>query len=131
MAAIPTDGRSFSGEPTRRRMDKTRTRQYISLMPRNVSKPSKPKAERERCELMTNPDKRADADKLAASIEDGFPPGVSRPALRALANAGYTRLDQLVNVSEADLRKLHGMGPKAIGIMAAEMKKRGMSFRNE
>lgn len=43
-----------------------------------------------------------------------LPAGLSAPARRALAAAGYTRLDQLVGVSEAELLKLHGMGPKAI-----------------
>jgi hypothetical protein len=34
--------------------------------------------------------------------------------MRALQAAGYTRLGQLAAVTEADLRKLHGVGPKAI-----------------
>ena len=46
-----------------------------------------------------------------------FPKGVSQPAIRALENAGYTRLDQLVGASESELLKLHGMGPNAIRII--------------
>ncbi|MES2357495.1 MAG: DNA-binding protein [Gemmatimonadota bacterium] len=87
--------------------------------------------DRKRCELMTNPAKRDAANKLAASVKGGFPPGLSQPALRALAGAGYTRLDQLAHVSEADLRKLHGVGPKAIGVIGRELTKHGLSFRSK
>jgi hypothetical protein len=61
-------------------------------------------------------------------IKNDFPPGVSQPALRALAAAGYTRLDQLTKVTEAELLKLHGMGPKAVGLLRAALKARGLSF---
>ena len=47
-------------------------------------------------------------------IESGFPAGLAAPARRALVAAGYTRLDQLQGVSEAELMQLHGMGPKAM-----------------
>jgi hypothetical protein len=43
---------------------------------------------------------------------ESLPAGLSQPALRALAGAGYATLDQLAKVREADLAKLHGMGPK-------------------
>jgi helix-hairpin-helix protein len=43
-----------------------------------------------------------------------LPAGLSKPAQRALAAAGYTTLDRLAEVSEADLSQLHGVGPKAI-----------------
>ena len=58
-----------------------------------------------------------------------LPPGLGRPALRALTAAGYTRLDLLTRITEADLQKLHGMGPKAIGLLRAELAARGLSFR--
>jgi DNA-directed RNA polymerase alpha subunit len=63
------------------------------------------------------------------TVRDGFPAGLSQPALRALAGAGYSRLDQLAKISEADLRKLHGMGPKAIETIRTALKKKGQSFR--
>ncbi len=72
--------------------------------------------------------KRNTARKSAASVKEGFPPGIAQPALRALAGAGYTSLEQLSKVSEEDLSKLHGMGPKAIGIIRAALKARGRSF---
>lgn len=58
----------------------------------------------------------------------GFPPGISKPALRALEQAGYTRLEQLTEVRERDLRALHGMGPKAISQLRTALAERGLSF---
>ena len=83
-----------------------------------------------RCELMTNPAKRRVASELADSVKDSLPQGLSQPALRALAAAGYTRLDQLSEVSEPDLRKRHGMGPKAIEIIRSALRQNGKSFRH-
>ena len=56
-------------------------------------------------------------------------PKTSAPALRALANAKIRKLNQLTKYTEADIAKLHGMGPKAIGILKAELKKRKLSFK--
>ena len=58
----------------------------------------------------------------------GFPTGLSQPALRALAEAGITRLQQLTTVSEANLRRLHGMGPKGIDLLRSALAARGWSF---
>jgi hypothetical protein len=57
-------------------------------------------------------------------------PRLSAPARRSLTAAGYTRLDQLAQVSESDLSKLHGMGPTALAALRAALKERGLSFRN-
>jgi DNA-directed RNA polymerase alpha subunit len=57
-----------------------------------------------------------------------FPANIGRPALNALAAAGYTRLEELTSVSEAELLKLHGMGPKGIRILRAALQERGLSF---
>jgi len=43
-------------------------------------------------------------------------------------NAGYTQLEQLTQVSEAELRKLHGMGPKALGVLRDAPAATGRSF---
>ena len=43
-----------------------------------------------------------------------WPKGVAKPAIRALNVAGYTRLEQLEKVDLSTLKKLHGMGPKAL-----------------
>jgi DNA-directed RNA polymerase alpha subunit len=60
--------------------------------------------------------------------KNDFPPGLAQPALRALSAAGYTRLDQFTRVTEADLLKLHGMGPKALGLIRSALHARGLSF---
>jgi predicted flap endonuclease-1-like 5' DNA nuclease len=60
-----------------------------------------------------------------------FPPGLSQPALRALAGAGYIRLEQLTKVRESDLRKLHGMGPKGIRLIREALGAQGLSFAEE
>jgi DNA integrity scanning protein DisA with diadenylate cyclase activity len=61
--------------------------------------------------------------------QDGFPK-LSAPARRALAGAGYTQLEQLAKVSEADLKKLHGMGPTAIAAVRVALDERGLSLRS-
>jgi hypothetical protein len=61
--------------------------------------------------------------------ETGFPK-LSAAARRALSGAGYAHLDQLAQVSESDLSKLHGMGPTAIATLRAPLDERGLSFRN-
>lgn len=58
-----------------------------------------------------------------------FPRGIGKPATSALHHAGYTRLDQLTALSEAELSKLHGVGPKAVGILRAALEAIGLSFR--
>lgn len=57
-----------------------------------------------------------------------FPAGVGKPALRALAAAGYTHLEQLTTVTEASLLQLHGIGPKAIGTLREALKRISRSF---
>ncbi len=59
--------------------------------------------------------------------DTGFPK-LAAPARRALSAAGYTRLDQLAQVSESDLAKLHGMGATAITALREALRERGLSF---
>jgi ERCC4-type nuclease len=86
--------------------------------------------QRNLCPLTTDKQKRETANKQVATIKEAFPPGVAQPALRALASAGYTSLDQLANVREEDLMALHGMGPKAMGILRGALQAKGKSFRS-
>lgn len=58
-------------------------------------------------------------------------PKLGAPAERALAGAGYTHLAQLTQVRADDLRKLHGMGPKAISILRNALAARGLTFAGE
>ena len=63
--------------------------------------------------------------------EGAFPKGVSKPALRALASVGITRLDQVTRFTETELLALHGMGPKAIGIIKAALLAKGKSLSKD
>lgn len=67
-------------------------------------------------------------DPKITPTEHDFPKGVAQPALRALFGAGYTRLEQLTAIQEADLMKLHGMGPKALSLIRDALNARGLSF---
>jgi hypothetical protein len=64
---------------------------------------------------------------MTQQISD-FPAGLSAPARRALDGAGYVRLEQLTRVSETELKKLHGMGPKAINLLRSALEEKGQSF---
>jgi hypothetical protein len=48
------------------------------------------------------------------SPELGLPANTGAPATRALTAAGYTELRQLAGMPAAELKKLHGVGPKAL-----------------
>ena len=61
--------------------------------------------------------------------EGDLPHGIGNPARRALALAGYSRLDELTDVREADLLQLHGVGPKAIEVLRRALAEQGPSFR--
>ena len=55
-------------------------------------------------------------------------PRLSAPALRALGSVGVTRLEQLTTFTEADIKKLHGMGPSGIKQLRDALEQRGLSF---
>ncbi|HEU5329164.1 MAG: DNA-binding protein [Thermomicrobiales bacterium] len=57
-----------------------------------------------------------------------LPGNLSQPAQRALANAGYTRLDQLTQVREADIARLHGVGPNALAQLRQALAAHGLAF---
>jgi DNA-directed RNA polymerase alpha subunit len=69
---------------------------------------------------------------LAASglsfAESNFPAGIGNPATQAFIVAGYTHLEQFTKVSEAELLKIHGVGPKAVGIIRQVLAAQGLSF---
>ncbi len=65
-----------------------------------------------------------------AADESGFPEKIGAPARRALENAGYSRLEQLADVSEKELLALHGMGPRALGMLRDALAERGLSLRD-
>ncbi len=61
----------------------------------------------------------------------GPPSGLARPARQALAAAGYVTLEQLTQVTEADLARMHGIGHKAIAQLRDALAAAGLSFATE
>ena len=60
--------------------------------------------------------------------ETDFPQAIGNPARNALQAAGYTKLRQLTKITEGELSRLHGMGPKAIRILRESLEAKGLSF---
>jgi len=58
----------------------------------------------------------------------GLPDGIGAPATRALNAAGYTKLSQLANVPAAELKKLHGVGPKALKLLQEALEQQDKSL---
>lgn len=83
-------------------------------------------------------DYRADLDVLADAYRtalsallarSGTPlPAIGAPATSALATIGVTALEQVIEYSEAELLPLHGMGPKAIRLLADELARLGWAW---
>lgn len=60
--------------------------------------------------------------------ESDLPKDLGQPARRALIGAGYWRLDQLTAVSEAEIMRLHGVGPNALEKLRRALHAKGLSF---
>jgi hypothetical protein len=60
-----------------------------------------------------------------------LPVKLSRPAQRALEAAGISRLEQFSEIREAEVNRLHGIGPKALELLRRALAANGLSFRNE
>jgi hypothetical protein len=71
--------------------------------------------------------KREQHDSQASDL----PRELASPARRALVNAGYVRLEQLTELRAADLKQLHGMGPKALDQLRRALAMNGLSFADE
>jgi dihydrofolate reductase len=62
--------------------------------------------------------------------ENDLPRELASPALRALQGAGITQLEQLTQISEAEVKQLHGIGPGALAQLRRALETRGLSFAN-
>ena len=60
-----------------------------------------------------------------------LPRALGGPATRALALRGWTSYERLSQVTSRELLALHGVGPKAVRILEAELAERGMRFADE
>ena len=56
---------------------------------------------------------------------------LAAPARRALVGAGYSTLQQLAQVSEVEVKQLHGIGPNALSVLREALAAQGMSFAKE
>ena len=56
-------------------------------------------------------------------------PKIGAPAPRALAASGVTRLEEVVDRSEAEIPALHGFGPRALRILTDALAANGRSMR--
>jgi hypothetical protein len=63
-----------------------------------------------------------------AAADQTLPRNIGAPATRALTAAGYTNLSQLANVPVAELKKLHGVGPKALRLLQEALEQQGLSL---
>jgi len=70
------------------------------------------------------------AKRLDPSQSD-FLAKLSQPAQRALAGAGIKSLKQLTGFREAEIKKLHGIGPNAMKQLHEALAARGLSFAAE
>jgi hypothetical protein len=60
--------------------------------------------------------------------ESDFPIELASPARRALVGAGYKRLEQLTELSETEVKQLHGIGPKALDQLRRALAAKDLSF---
>ena len=63
-----------------------------------------------------------------AAADQSLPHNIGAPATRALTAAGYTNLSQLADVPVAELKKLHGVGPKALRLLQEALEQQGLSL---
>ena len=64
-------------------------------------------------------------------VQSDFPEKLSAPALRALHNAKITKLKQLSKFTEAEISKLHGVGPKALNQLRKFLQAQNITFKIE
>lgn len=58
-------------------------------------------------------------------------PKLAQPAVRAIAAAGISSLEQLAGYSEEEIRRLHGIGPNALEKLREALAAKGLTFKKE
>ncbi|HJS18673.1 MAG TPA: hypothetical protein VJ785_07980 [Anaerolineales bacterium] len=58
-------------------------------------------------------------------------PNIGQPARRALALVGVYHLQDLTKFTEKEVSQLHGVGPKAIGILRRALAEKGLAFADQ
>lgn len=77
--------------------------------------------------MYTKTDSIGKNQKVGNDLESDLPK-LAAPARRALAGAGFVRLEQLTEATEAQILELHGMGPNAMQTLRQAMAEKGLSF---
>ncbi|HEY1037123.1 MAG TPA: DNA-binding protein [Candidatus Paceibacterota bacterium] len=72
---------------------------------------------------------KSENSKSAEPVRKSPFPKTSNPAERALEHAGIRSMKDLSKWTEKDVLALHGMGPKAFGILKNELKMMDLSFK--
>jgi len=60
---------------------------------------------------------------------DSFLAMLAAPARRAMEREGITTLEQLSTYGEADILKLHGMGPSSLPKLRSALAAKGLAFK--
>lgn len=68
------------------------------------------------------------AKKEYQEAKSDLPAGLAKPAQRALAGAGYVQLEQFTKLRESEVKRLHGMGPKALDQIRRALAAKGLAF---
>ena len=68
---------------------------------------------------------------MAKDYQIDLPDNLAGPARRALLQAGLRRLEQVQSLNEAQLLKLHGIGPKAIEQLRRALGARGLKLADD
>ena len=63
--------------------------------------------------------------------QDSDLPKLAKPAQRALAAAGISRLEHLSKFSENEIKRLHGIGPNALNQLRRSLRASGLAFARE
>ncbi|GAA2431690.1 hypothetical protein GCM10010191_51910 [Actinomadura vinacea] len=71
----------------------------------------------------------AAADAGTRPADCDLPAAIGRPATNALLGAGITTLAQVAARTEGELLALHGVGPKAVHILAESLAQKGIPLR--
>ena len=66
--------------------------------------------------------------RKSTTMKTPLPTTLGRPATTALHAAGITHLEDVVKHTEAELAALHGVGPKAIGILKDTLRQCNMEW---
>jgi hypothetical protein len=63
------------------------------------------------------------------NVSESDLPKIGKPATRALNAVGIQNLAQLSARTEGEIKKLHGMGPKALELLRQALTTAGLSFK--